>query len=153
VPETQRKIQQIHDDDPVNNLSTSGPCHANATKPSFPTNHHNGFSGMQINSNLEAQLKTIKSRSSHSTVETPLSPIPTNLATQMSADDYTIPLPKVTSLDEMSSAGWKGDLCSHLDVKKLSAHLDPNYVRSSFTPQQHIQLGISNASYMASQVV
>ena len=152
MPETQRKVQQIHNDDPVNSLSTSGPCHANATKPSFPTKHHNGFSGMQINSNLEAQLETIKSRSSRSTVETPLSPIPTNLATRMSADDYNIPLPKVTSLDEMSWAGWKGDLCSHLDVKKLSAHLDPNYAHPLFTPQQCIQLGISNTSYMASQV-
>jgi len=71
----------------------------------------------------------------------------------MSADDYNTTLPKVTTLEEMSWAGWKGDLCSHLDVKKFSAHLDPNYVRPSFTPQQRIQLGISNVSYMASQVV
>ena len=128
------------------------PDTSNATKPSFPRTLTTTSQGMQINSDLEAQLESIKLRSSRAKVEVSLSPIPTNLASEMSADDYNIPLPKVTTLDEMSWAGWKGDLCSHLDVKKLSAHLDPNHVRPSFTPQQRIQLGISNVAYMASQV-
>ena len=115
-------------------------------------NPRNGLSGMHINSDLEAQLEAIKSCSSGSMGETQLSPIPTNLATEMSAKDYNIPLLKVTSLNKMFWAGWNGDLCSHLDVKKLSAHLDPNYVHPSFTLQQRIQLRISNALYMASQV-